>query len=189
MKIEKIHLNKIKVTFTYEDLIEHNITPEAVKNNAPQMQKVLMNVVRKAEEETGFSASDCRLMVEAMPGENDSLVMYITKLDDMEDLREAVHAVKRRIKLKVRPTENAGKYACIKFSDFEDAVNMAKFFSEEEGGCLYFYQNSYYMVIENTDPLFSEFGIVSDCDSVADSVSEHGKLISENALYELRTYF
>ena len=54
MKIEKIHLNKIKVTFTPDDLIEHNITLSAVKENAPRLQNILMSVVRRAEEEVGF---------------------------------------------------------------------------------------------------------------------------------------
>ena len=45
MKIEKIHLNKIKVTFTPDDLIEHNLSVSAVKDNAPWVQKVLMSVV------------------------------------------------------------------------------------------------------------------------------------------------
>ncbi len=189
MKIEKIHLNKIKVTFTPEDLVEHNITVDAVKNNAPWIQKVLMNVVKRAEEETGFSAADCRLMVEAMPADGDCLVMYITRLEAGDDLKDLMHNVKRRIKLKARTIADTQRCTCVKFAEFEDAVRMAHFFTKENGGALYFFDNSYYMIFDNTNPLFAEFGEVFEKDSCATKVTEHGKLISDNALENLRLHF
>ncbi len=188
MKIEKIHLNKIKVTFSPEDLTEHNITPEAVKNNAPWIQRVLMMVVRKAEEEMGFSAADCRLMVEAMPGDDDSMVMYITKVDNDEDLKNLLNNVKKKMRLKVRPASEKNTL-CISFYDFEDAVRLSRHASFS-GGELYFYKDSYHMLFHgNTNFPFAEFGKTTTEDGIVNSISEHGKLISDNALDMLRDYF
>lgn len=191
MKIEKININKIKVTFTPEDLIEHNLTPEAVRDNAPMVQRVLMNIVRKAEEEIGFSASDCRLMVEAMPGRDDTMVMYITRLDGEDDLQEAMQSIKRKIRLRVRPNTPQGeRKLCISFSDFEDAVSLAQNTAIQADGRLYFYEGRYHLIVSADAPaFFSEFGSASTDERLCDIISEHGKLISENPLSDLKTYF
>ncbi len=190
MKLENIDYNKIKVTFTPEDLVEHNITPEAVRDNAPWVQRLLMDVVKKAECEMDFYANGARLMVEAMPGEGDSMVMYITKLDSDEALKDVINSVKRRIRLKVKPAEEAEKTALISFASFDDAVKLARFSPVSEGGELYFYENRYHLVISaNQSSHFSEFGIQNHTSGSAALVAEHGKLISKNALAMLKEYF
>lgn len=191
MKIEKIHLNKIKVTFTPEDLIEHNLTPEAVRDNAPWVQKLLMTVVHRAEEEIGFSAQDARLMVEALPGENDSMVMYITRLEEGEDIKDVLHAVKKRIRLKVKPMEEStDTLACITFDSFEDAVSLAHTAQGFDGGELYFYREQYHLIISTLAPWFmAEFGKFRADEKLCNIVSEHGKKVCDNALETLRKYF
>lgn len=190
MKIEKIHLNKIKVTFSPEDLIEHNITPEAVKNNAPWIQQVLMNAIRKAEEETGFSAQNARLMVEALPGEDDSMVMYITKLESEDDLKSAMRLAKGKVKLKVKNKATAPLFACVTFSDIEDAICLAKMLKDEDGGELYFYNNCYHLIISTSASAhICEFGKVTTDDYTSSFVKEHGTLVCTNALKTLRGYF
>ncbi len=191
MKIEKIHSNKIKVTFSPEDLIEHNITPDAVRTNAPWVQRILTNIVRKAWEEVGFQGEESRLMVEAMPGEDDTLIMYITRLENDEDLREAMHNVKRKVKLRVKPTENkVVNKVCITFSDFEDAIRLARDFKDVNEGELYFYDSKYHLIVSGEAPaMFSEFGKTSIDEKVCHIVTEHGKKISDNALEKLRKHF
>ncbi len=191
MKIEKIHFNKIKVTFTLEDLIEHNITPEAVRNNAPWVQKVLMTVVERARDEIGFEAHDARLMVEAMPGANDSMVMYITRLAPDDDIKDVLQNAKKRLKLKIRPavSENS-KTSCIAFDDFEDAIKLSHSASDFDGGELYFYLGKYYLTVPSDAPWYlAEFGKYSSDDLLCDLICEHGKKITDNALKTLRENF
>lgn len=189
MKIERINTKKIKVTFTPEDLIEHNLSPEAVKNNSPNVQQTLFSIVRRAEEETGFEATDCRLMVEAMPGGDDTMVMYITRLDGDDDLQDAMSAIKRKIRLKVKQSVQPNK-VCISFYDFEDAVLLAKNSDCTEECSLYFYEGGYHLVASSSLPVFfSEFGRVSTDEKLCDIVAEHGKLISKNALVDLKKHF
>lgn len=190
MKIEKIHFNKIKVTFSVEDLIEHNITPEAVRNNAPWVQKILMTVVERARDEIGFEANDARLMVEAMPGANDSMVMYITRLAPEDDIKDVLQNAKKRLKLKIRPTvsENSAMSAIV-FDDFEDAIKLAHS-TDFDGGELYFYLEKYYLIVSSDSPWYlAEFGKYLPDDILCDLICEHGKKIADNALKTLRENF
>lgn len=191
MRIEKIHQNKIKVTFSPEDLIEHNLTPQAVKENAPHVQRTIMNIVQRTWEEMCDTGADTRLMVEAMPGEGDSMVMYITRLENSEDLKDALNNAKRKVKLKVKPVEkNEIKRVCITFSDFEDAILLANDNPGKCGGELYFYNGRYHLIVSADAPaFFSEFGKASTQENVCNTVCEHGKKISDNALEDLRAYF
>lgn len=190
MKIEKIHFNKIKVTFTPDDLIEHNLTVSAVKENAPWLQRVLMNVVRKAEEEVGFSAENARLMVEAMPAEGDGLVMYITRLGDDEEIKDVLNEVKKRVRLRVRPVPERPKTALITFESFEDAIALSHFALDCTEGDLYSYGGLYHLVVPSAIAhRFSEFGKMSEAASSCSYVTEHGKLICRNALETLRNKF
>ncbi len=190
MKIEKIHLNKIKVTFTPDDLIEHNLSVSAVKDNSPWVQKVLMSVVRRAEEEVGFSAENARLMVEAMPAEGDGLVMYITRLGSEEDVKDALVDAKRRLRLKVKTLNEASKITLISFESFEDAIALARFATDCDEGYLYFHEGKYHLVTDATVAhRFSEFGKMTTDEKTCNLVCEHGKLICDNALKTLRNYF
>lgn len=191
MKIEKIHFNKIKVTFTPDDLIEHNLTPDAVKNNSPSVQNLLMNIVRRAEEETGFNAADCRLMVEALAGRDDTMVMYITRIDSEDALGEAMNAIKRKIRLKVKPSGNAREQrVCITFADFEDVLRLAALVSSDEKGELYFYKEQYHLIVPCTAPsFFSEFGKTVTDEKLCSLIAEHGKLVSKKAFSDLNKFF
>ncbi len=190
MKIEKIHVNKIKVTFTPDDMIEHNLTVSAVKENAPHLQRLLMNVVRRAEEEVGFSAENARLMVEAMPAGDDSLVMYITRLGDEDEIKDALSEVKRRVRLKVRTAPEHSKISLITFESFEDALELSHFASDCNEGELYYYNNKYHLILQGDIAYrFAEFGRMTNDEKVCDLVSEHGKLVCQNALKTLRESF
>ncbi len=190
MKIEKIHVNKIKVTFSPDDLIEHNLTVSAMKENAPHLQRVIMNVVRRAEEEFGFSAENARLMVEAMPAEGDSLVMYITRLGEEEEIKDALNEVRKRVRLKVRTAPEPSLVSLITFDSIEDAIKLAHFAQECDEGELYFYEDRYHLIADSRIGYrFSEFGKLASDEKACLVVSEHGKLICINALKTLRENF
>lgn len=190
MKIEKIHVNKIKVTFTPDDVIAHNLTVSAVKENAPRLQEILMSVVRRAEEEVGFSAENARLMVEAMPAEDHSLVMYITRLGDNEEIKDALNEAKKRFRLKVRRAPEEAGLTLISFESFDDAIRLSHFAEDCDGGELYYYNERYHLLAENDQARrFSEFGIKTTDRGACDIVCEHGKLICKNALKTLRENF
>ncbi len=182
MKIEKLRSNKIKVTFSQEDMLIHGLTPELVAKNAPAAREVFWEVLRQAEAETGFSAEDGKLMIEAMPGADDSLVLYITRLEQDEAL-----PFRKKVRLKIK---NAEEGNCLMFSSFDDIVDMARAMPDLNGGTLYFYKEKYYLVMpSDTLELLSEFGKKTSAPYIASILSEHGKLICENAMETIREYF
>ncbi len=182
MKIEKLRSNKIKVTFSQEDMLIHGLTPELVAKNAPAAREVFWEILRQAEEETGFSAEDGKLMIEAMPGADDSLVLYITRLEQDEAL-----PFRKKVRLKIK---NAEEGNCLVFSSFDDVADMAKAMPDLNGGTLYFYNERYYLVMpSDTSELLSEFGKKTTSLYIASILSEHGKLICENAMETIREYF
>ena len=190
MRIEKIHLNKIKITFTTEDLIEHNITPDAVRENPPRIQKILMNIVRRAGEEVGFTADESRIMVEAVGTEDGSMVMYITKLETEEELKEAMRNAKKKLRLKARRIPSEINRVCITFDDFEDAIRLATEASGDFEGALYFYNDRYHLITTGEAPVyFSEYGRAFINAEICDMIEEHGKKISDRGLYDLIKHF
>ncbi|MBR5535291.1 MAG: adaptor protein MecA [Clostridia bacterium] len=190
MKIEKIHLNKIKVTFTPDDLAEHNLTFSAVRDNSPVVQNVLMGIVRQAEQEVGFTSEGERLMVEAMPAEGDCMVMYITRLGAEEDIKDVLNDVKRRIRLKVKQANETPKSLLITFDCFEDVLSLASFAEDFDGGELYFYRGAYHLIVPGgICDRFSEFGKITGDEKACSMVCEHGKKICSDALGHLRKYF
>lgn len=190
MKIEKISHNKIKVTFTDEELIERNITASSAKSDAPWVHGLLMDVMHRAEEELGFSAANARLMVEVKVSEDEPMVMYITRLELTDDISDAIRSARRKVRLKVRPSGAASaSLICVSFNRIEDAISLAKFLPHENGGELYFYNERYHLIISDAvSPLLSEFGKISGTNSV-NIVTEHGKKIADNALKTLREHF
>lgn len=189
MKIEKLHENKIKITFSPEDLIRHNLTIESVKNNAPGVKQIILDIVRSTEAETGFSLNDCNLMVETIPMKDESMVMYITKIDNDSSVKELSKLLPQK-KLRPRPrTLPEEQLFAIKLSDFEDGISLARFSPEFDGGTLYFYNNSYYIILTSPLSRSSEFGVLISDINTCRTVEEHGKLICTDALKTLREYF
>lgn len=183
MRIEKLRSNKIKITFSQEDMILHGLTHELVAKNAPSARAIFWDVLKKAEDEIGFDIGDGRLMIEAMPGADESLILYITKLDSGEDILP----LRKKVRLKVK---NSGEANCLMFSSFDNVIEMFKAFPDLSGGALYLYKEKYYLIMPESPALaLSEFGKKADSLYIADILSEHGKLICENAAETIKKYF
>lgn len=192
MRIEKIRFNKIKVTFSVEDLILHGLTPEAVRQNAPAAQEVFWSVLKQAEEETGFCAEDGRLMIEARSCPDDSLVLYITKLDSDEDIKVPLHPAKKRAKMRIRAVDSSASNgeSCLVFDSIEDVIALANSSLDISGGELYFYRDKYYLIISSeSEAQCSEFGKSVSSPYMASVLREHGKFLCGDAAEVLRKNF
>jgi negative regulator of genetic competence, sporulation and motility len=189
MRIEKIRFNKIKVTFSTEDLIAHNLTPDAVRHNAPAAQEVFWRVLKQAEEETGFSAEDGRLMIEVHSFSDDSIVLYITKLDLDDSVPFSPSRKKVRMRVKTVEDEKSDEL-CLMFDSFEDSVSLANSSVSVLGGELYFYDGKYYIIAsKESDAKCSEFGKVISSPLFTASLREKGIKICDDAAETLRANF
>jgi AraC-like DNA-binding protein len=82
MKIEKINENKIKITLSARDLQERNLDFQALRYNSPEAQHLFWDMIKKAESEHGFSASNCQLFIEAASIMDGNFIVTITKMTD-----------------------------------------------------------------------------------------------------------
>jgi len=87
MKIEKLSLNKIKVTVSPYDLSVWDISLEALNPESPFLHEFIRSLVRRAENEMGFDADCRRWVIEVMP-QGSEFIFLITRMDDESAVRE-----------------------------------------------------------------------------------------------------
>ena len=86
MKIEKVNDNQIKCTLTKKDLEERHIKLSELAYGSEKASRLFHDMVEKASYEFGFEAEDAPLMVEAIPGKEDTLVLIISKVEYPDEL-------------------------------------------------------------------------------------------------------
>lgn len=86
MKIEKVNENQIKCMLTREDLEERQIKLAELAYGSDKAKKLFHEMVQQASEEYDFQVDDMPLMVEAIPGSADSLVLLISKVEYPDEL-------------------------------------------------------------------------------------------------------
>lgn len=86
MKIEKISDKQIRCTLTLADLTDFNVKLTDLSYGSDKARLLFRDMMSKAHREYGFEADNVPLMIEAIPGSNDTLILIITKVDDPEEL-------------------------------------------------------------------------------------------------------
>ena len=81
MKIEKINESQIKLILTQADLSERNIKLEDLTIPSEKTQELFHDIMETALEEYDFISENTPLMVEAVPGGLDSIMIIVTKID------------------------------------------------------------------------------------------------------------
>jgi len=184
MKFEKLTDTQIKIILSLQDMESNNISVENVLSNSADSQKLLETMISQAEKELGFKPEDSKLLIEAIPS-NEECIFTITKILD-----EAVFIPKHI---------NNFIY---KFDTFDDFINLCTFLNNFSYLCLkdisrnfslIYYNCTYYLsstnentclVIDYIKALFSEFGKdVSNSPGIEGKLNEYGKvLLSKNAI-------
>ena len=85
MKIEKISKNKIRCTLTSEDLAERKIKISELAYGSEKAKKLFRDMLEQAAIECDFESDEMPIMVEAIPTSKDSLVLYITKVENPDE--------------------------------------------------------------------------------------------------------
>lgn len=198
MKIEKLGLNKIKVTVSPRDLMSWDISFESLSPDSPRLREFIMSMIRQAEFETGFDAFGGNIMIEAMPQNND-FVFFITKVSSnmtestKQVLRRKLHNKEFRVvKKAVSPKKNLPCIYC--FSSFEDFLSFfytANSPKDFMGAELYRVNSLYYLklpVITTAQKrlalLAEEFAVKNETKFLESYLMEHGVLIARNEDFE-----
>ncbi len=193
MRFEKLKPNKIKVVIASEDLEKWGVSADAVAKNLPETREMFISLLKQAEEETGFSCKNSRLVIEsAMNSRDNDITLFVTKVDSEEEkaLFDKISSVKGSELFSRRTAQNRKKRMMTELDNFEDVITMCHALSSYFGGTLYSYKNKYYMVTDDRAiAAASEFGkTVSP--GAAVMIEEHGSLVAEkNAFPVIRSKF
>lgn len=180
MKFEKITDTKIKIILSLRDMELNNVSAESIFSNSASSQKLLQNMLNKAEKEIGFETGDSKLLVEAVMSSDEECTFTITKISD-----EVPCCL-----------QNSNAFI-FKFDNFDDIIDLCTFLNNLSFLCLkdisknfslIYYNNTYYLKFIETGnssivkdyikTLFDEFGQdVSHSTSIDGFLNEYGKII------------
>lgn len=86
MKIEQINENQIRCTLTSDDLSVRNLRLGELAYGTEKVRNLFSEMVEKASEQFGFNAEGTPIIIEAIPFEDESIVLLITKVDSPDEL-------------------------------------------------------------------------------------------------------
>jgi len=202
MKIEKINDNKIKITLSAKDLSDRNLDFQSLRHNSPEAQSLFWDMMKLAETEHGFTASNCQLFIEAASVMNGNFIVTITKIHDVPALPSTRSLNSKlapsSLKVKRKPTSYS-QNCIIRFSSFDNIIDALRQTSlpTKISSTLYEYKGVYYLTLKpglsQTNEfkkiilLLSEFGeITHDSKYTEGIISEYGnKIIAKDALKTL----
>ncbi len=96
MRFEKINENKLKIELTKEDLIKHNIKISDIAFGSDNSRKLLHDIMAQAFEELDFEPDNLPLVIEAVPTSGFSINIFITKIQDENELEENLGKVAKQ---------------------------------------------------------------------------------------------
>ena len=195
MKFEILKPNKIKVIVEQDDLEKWGVTADDMAKNTPEIREIFFEMLRIAEQETGFSCNNSRLVVEAaIRSDSNELTLFVTKVASNEE-KELFDKISTAIapEKKQSPLKNTDKKevsTMVEIADFEDVIKMCYAMNECLWGSLFSYKDKYYMtMLPNYIKKASEFGAVCP-EAYRSVVEEHGTpIIRSSAFLTIRNRF
>ena len=195
MKFEILKPNKIKVIVEQDDLEKWGVTADDMAKNTPEIREIFFEMLRIAEQETGFSCNNSRLVVEAaIRSDSNELTLFVTKVASNEE-KELFDKISTAIapEKKQSPPKNTDKKevsTMVEIADFEDVIKMCYAMNECLWGSLFSYKDKYYMtMLPNYIKKASEFGAVCP-EAYRSVVEEHGTpVIRSSAFLTIRNRF
>lgn len=86
MRIEKLNDNQIRCILNKADLQSRNMKASELAYGSDKANTLFKEMTEQANRQFGFQTDNTPLMVEAIPLENESISLIITKVDDPEEL-------------------------------------------------------------------------------------------------------
>lgn len=189
MKIEMLRQNKIKILIDCDELLRWGINAQNVLENAPASREMFVEILKKAEKETGFHCNNSKLVIEsAINSEENILTLYVTKVASEEE-SELFDKISYWSKTETaREREENSVIAA--FDSFDDIIKMCNTLNKYQYGELFTYRDIYFMAAEERlSGEMSEFGELCR-GSLSAIVREHGrKIIDKNAFSIIRENF
>lgn len=91
MKIEKIDENKIRITLSFEELENRNVTLRDIESNNKLAKELFADLIEESNVDEYLEAEDSQLFIEASADNNNTLFMLtVTKIEDIPDINKYV---------------------------------------------------------------------------------------------------
>ena len=168
MNLEILNQNKLKVDLGYSDLDKYNLDYLSISTDSPGTKRMLNDILFEARETVGFSAKNCKLLIEVLPGKANSCILYLTKMPVRGNLNRCAH---------ISEPYNAGSSYILTCNSIEDAIGATNCFARYpdiplKKSSLYNFTGRYLLTFS---PL--RFGLDNErLDSLLASLSEYGEI-------------
>ena len=201
MRIEKLSLNKIKVTVSWEDLSHYDLSHETLSPESPRLRAFILALMKRAEMEIGFSAPTGNVMIEAIPQGNE-FVFLITRIEPAaaETKKTVLTRDEIRAKLKNRSYRVVEKEASgqktqkqyYRFENLDSFAALLKISALPKTSLLYKGEDCYYLALpcgsakaKRLNNLVTEFANPVDARWIEIYLKEHTKVIARGSEFEM----
>ena len=116
MNIESLSSDKLKVNLSSADLDRYDLDYMSISTDSPGTKRMLKDILFEAEELSGFTAKNCRLLIEVLPGKSDGCVLVLTRMPKENG---------KKLRSCMMLPGKAGSYilSCMSIDDTINAVN------------------------------------------------------------------
>lgn len=200
MKVEKINENKIRITLTFEELENRQISLRDIEKNSSLAKNLFIDLIEESNLEEEFIIDDSQLFIEASSDNNNLFIVTITKVDNLPELKKyALRENTNNRKLKNKRQSKLVDYTIdsniYEFESMEiilDLCNLIKYENLFLGkNSLYKYKDNYFLIFSKSaiknKRFLKTFVFLSEyCkeyyyyDVLETSIKEKSKLIIEN---------
>ena len=192
MRLERLTVNKIKIFLTSDDLMERGLSKDDIWKDSIKWHQLFHDMLEEASEEFDVEIQGS-VAVEIFSLQAQGMIMIITVDDNIED-EEVLFDGFVEMQVRVEGCDNL----LYQFESIEDIIALSHRLSalNVNGGSLYFYNNRYYLNMNNIDTsvvekiaaFLSEYGNPSILSTHV--LEEYGKqIIEDKAVETIQKYF
>ncbi|MCA1022697.1 genetic competence negative regulator [Halobacillus litoralis] len=146
MRVERMTNEKFKIFLTFDDLMDRGLSREELWNDLPRVHRIFSDMMYDAGIELGVELTGV-LLVQVYLLQAQGMLVVVTKTEpaDIEEDDEDY--------LEMKVTLDESKEMMFSFSDFEHVIQAGTHLHQlgVTGGSIYHYEDSYYMLLEDTE--------------------------------------
>lgn len=160
MRIERLAVNRVRVTVTSADLEGLNMNIEQLRPNSKELHSFLFNIMETIREETDFNPYNGQVVVEAMPS-SEGVSIIVSKIHEGA-VRMPLRA-RGRIK-SVTPHIKRRPPLIFFFEEMDDLCGALVRIDEKAllSSALYKAENGYFFTLPSTPRFHEAFGVLAE---------------------------
>jgi len=196
VRFERITENKIRITFSLEDLENENIDFHSFMSNSIETQSIFLDMLSKAEKEIGFTTNNYKLMIEALATSSGHFIVTVTRLvpepakisRSTESTPWVSPTTKKKLSAKRKTVSVNMPVIVYQFEEFDDFCNLSSCLNEDilkrmnkifTKSILYSYNHLYYLSLKT-----NEMANLSDVKYVISTITEFGTPIRYSSVFD-----